>query len=103
MTVCRDLNPSITKQWFFVRPDKIGGCPEMIDDFESRPKPFVPITHNTREFVFVAQIPPYRDGVQLEYSPWFQSLLGLLTVEIEQSEQFKYGIKLKTIKLPRFC
>ncbi|VDM84203.1 unnamed protein product [Strongylus vulgaris] len=30
------------------------------------------------------------DRVQLEYSPWFQFLLGLLQVEVEYSDIFKY-------------
>jgi hypothetical protein len=42
---------------------------------------------DARDIVFVAQMPHRRDGVDLQYSPWFQFLLGLLDVEIEYSEE----------------
>ncbi len=35
------------------------------------------------QLVLVAQMPHVRDEVQLEYSPWFQSILGLLLVEFK--------------------
>ena len=33
------------------------------------------------ELVYVAQMPPVRDNIQLAYSPWFQSILGLILIE----------------------
>lgn len=30
-------------------------------------------------------MPLPRDGVQLEYSPWFQTILGIMTIEFDGS------------------
>lgn len=44
-----------------------------------------------RDIVFVAQMPHQRDGISLEYSAWFQFLLGLLEVDIEYDPKFTLG------------
>ncbi|OZC11800.1 hypothetical protein X798_00981 [Onchocerca flexuosa] len=49
---------------------------------------YVPQYHDMRDIVFVAQMPHQRDGVSLEYSTWFQFLLGLLEVDIEYDPKF---------------
>ncbi|CAI2330425.1 unnamed protein product [Caenorhabditis sp. 36 PRJEB53466] len=51
---------------------------------------FTPASFDLREIVFVAKMPHTRDGVELEYSPWFQFLLGVLHVDVEYSTHFKY-------------
>uniref|UniRef100_A0A183F9P6 Aminopeptidase N n=1 Tax=Heligmosomoides polygyrus TaxID=6339 RepID=A0A183F9P6_HELPZ len=51
---------------------------------------FTPSSFDLREIVFVAQMPHVRERIQLEYSPWFQFLLGLLQVEVEYSDVFHY-------------
>ncbi|KHJ93981.1 hypothetical protein OESDEN_06096 [Oesophagostomum dentatum] len=51
---------------------------------------YSPSSFDLREIVFVAQMPHMRDRIQLEYSPWFQFLLGLLQIEVEYSDIFKY-------------
>jgi hypothetical protein len=50
------------------------------------------VSPDIRDIVFVAQMPHARDGVALEYSPWFQFLLGLLDVEIEYGQGVELGI-----------
>uniref|UniRef100_A0A0M3JMQ4 Protein wntless homolog (inferred by orthology to a human protein) n=1 Tax=Anisakis simplex TaxID=6269 RepID=A0A0M3JMQ4_ANISI len=52
---------------------------------------FEPKYSDMRDIVFIAQMPHQRDGVSLEYSRWFQFLLGLLEVSIEYSEHFELG------------
>ncbi len=49
---------------------------------------FKPRTSTLRDIVFVAQMPHARNGIILEYSPWFQFLLGLLDIDIEYNQQF---------------
>lgn len=52
---------------------------------------YVPQYHDMRDIVFVAQMPHQRDGISLEYSAWFQFLLGLLEVDIEYDPKFTLG------------
>ncbi len=52
---------------------------------------------NLRDIVFVAQMPHVRGGVTLEYSPWFQFLLGLLDVEIEYDPDRPMGAFLSSL------
>ncbi len=52
---------------------------------------FVPRSKDMRDIVFVAQMPHPRDGYTLEYSAWFQFLLGLLEIDIEFDERFTLG------------
>lgn len=52
---------------------------------------YVPQYHDMRDIVFVAQMPHQRDGISLEYSAWFQFLLGLLEVDIEYDPRFTFG------------
>lgn len=51
-----------------------------------------PTSFDLREMVFVAQMPHMRDKEQLEYSPWFQFLLGILHVQVAYSDVFRYGL-----------
>ena len=46
---------------------------------------------NMRDIVFVAQMPHVRTGITLEYSPWFQFLLGLLDVDVEYHPDWHMG------------
>ncbi|KAK6736098.1 hypothetical protein RB195_019026 [Necator americanus] len=82
MIKCRDSSSGKTDKWFHIRPKQCN----IIEDLSS----FTPSSFDLREIVFVAQMPHVRDRVQLEYSPWFQFLLGLLQVEVEYSDVFKY-------------
>lgn len=46
-----------------------------------------PLSPDARDLVFVAQMPHMRNGVQLEYSPMFQFLLGFLELDFEYSPE----------------
>ncbi|VDM64662.1 unnamed protein product [Angiostrongylus costaricensis] len=82
MIRCVDQTRGQTSKWFHIRPRR---C-EIIGDLSSRN----PTSFDLREIVFVAQMPHVRGRIQLEYSPWFQFLLGLLQVEVEYSDVFQY-------------
>lgn len=82
MIKCKDENRGLTDSWFHIRPRN---C-DLIGDLSS----FTPSSFDLREIVFVAQMPHVRERIQLEYSPWFQFLLGLLQVEVEYSDVFHY-------------
>ncbi|GMS85563.1 hypothetical protein PENTCL1PPCAC_7738 [Pristionchus entomophagus] len=88
MVKCVDDTRGTSDQWFHVRPPK---C-QVIEDLSQ----YTPSSFDLREIVFIAQMPHARGGLQLEYSPWFQFLLGLLHVEVEYNDHFKYvpGAKL---------
>ena len=60
---------------------------DLIEDLSE----FAPTSFDMREIVFVAKMPHRRDGVELQYSPSFQFILGLLQVDVEYHQQFKYG------------
>lgn len=81
MVKCKDneggRNPN---KWFHLRPPN---C-DPIHDLDN----YTPQYHDMRDIVFVAQMPHQRDGVSLEYSAWFQFLLGLLEVDIEYDSKF---------------
>ncbi|GMT16553.1 hypothetical protein PFISCL1PPCAC_7850 [Pristionchus fissidentatus] len=89
MVKCSDKTRGASGEWFYVRPQN---C-DLIEDLST----YTPQSFDLREIVFVAQMPHARSGLQLEYSPWFQFLLGLLHVEVEYSDHFKYvaGASLK--------
>ncbi|CAI5441201.1 unnamed protein product [Caenorhabditis angaria] len=80
MIKCHDSSKGITNEWFHRE-----NC-QLIDDLSQ----FTPSSFDMREIVFVAKMPHARDGIELEYSPWFQFLLGVLHVDVEYSEHFKY-------------
>ncbi|CAJ0606232.1 unnamed protein product [Cylicocyclus nassatus] len=82
MIKCEDASKGQSGKWFHIRPRQCN----IIGDLSA----FTPTSFDLREIVFVAQMPHVRDRVQLEYSPWFQFLLGLLQVEVEYSDAFKY-------------
>ncbi|VDN33867.1 unnamed protein product [Cylicostephanus goldi] len=84
MIKCEDASKGQSDKWFHIRPRQCN----IIGDLSA----FTPTSFDLREIVFVAQMPHVRDRVQLEYSPWFQFLLGLLQVEVEYSDIFKYGM-----------
>ncbi|CDW60280.1 Integral membrane protein [Trichuris trichiura] len=92
MRICVDRSLGQDGRWFYVRPNN-EGCQEELEDLGRPEVPHSLITGDPRELVFVAQMPNPRDDVQLEYSRWFQSLLGLLLIETEYSEnpQWKMG------------
>uniref|UniRef100_A0AAF5RW19 Protein wntless n=1 Tax=Wuchereria bancrofti TaxID=6293 RepID=A0AAF5RW19_WUCBA len=84
MVKCKDIeggrNPD---RWFYLRPSN---C-DPIHDLDY----YVPQYHDMRDIVFVAQMPHQRDGISLEYSAWFQFLLGLLEVDIEYDPKFTFA------------
>ncbi|MCP9261478.1 Protein wntless [Dirofilaria immitis] len=84
MVKCKDIeggrNPN---KWFYLRPSN---C-DPIHDLDY----YVPQYHDMRDIVFVAQMPHQRDGISLEYSAWFQFLLGLLEVDIEYDPKFTFA------------
>uniref|UniRef100_A0A0N5B0S1 Protein wntless n=1 Tax=Syphacia muris TaxID=451379 RepID=A0A0N5B0S1_9BILA len=78
MSTCNDSNlGSDRHKWFYIRPEFTfnllikSGC-NHIESFKN--------ARDAKEIVFVAQMPHHRVGVQLEYSRWFQFLLGLLDI-----------------------
>ncbi|KAI6184001.1 Protein of unknown function DUF1171 domain containing protein [Aphelenchoides bicaudatus] len=75
LTRCRDKNHGQTNEWFYIRPKH---C-DVIEPNEG----FDSYSPDARDIVFVAQLPHARSGAELEYSPWFQFLLGLLDIEVE--------------------
>ncbi|CAB3411180.1 unnamed protein product [Caenorhabditis bovis] len=80
MIKCHDPSKGTTNEWFHR-----DNC-KLIDDLSQ----FTPTSFDMREIVFVARMPHIRSGIELEYSPWFQFLLGVLHVDVEYSEHFKY-------------
>uniref|UniRef100_A0A8R1I638 Protein wntless n=1 Tax=Caenorhabditis japonica TaxID=281687 RepID=A0A8R1I638_CAEJA len=80
MITCRDETKGLSGEW--IHRDNCQQISELSD--------FTPTSFDLREIVFVAKMPHARDGVELEYSPWFQFLLGVLHVDVEYSEHFKY-------------
>ncbi|KAK0394281.1 hypothetical protein QR680_000667 [Steinernema hermaphroditum] len=83
MTKCKDPEAGRTDKWFQIQPPQ-KQCQQIhdIDKYQSVPNAYA------RDIVFVAQMPHVRDSVQLQYSPWFQFLLGLLEVEVEYQSGF---------------
>ncbi|CAD6198715.1 unnamed protein product [Caenorhabditis auriculariae] len=80
MIKCNDPTRGKSGEWF-----QRENC-QLIDDLSQ----FTPSSFDLREIVFVAKMPHSREGVELEYSPWFQFLLGILHVDVEYSDHFKY-------------
>ncbi|PAV87709.1 hypothetical protein WR25_03748 [Diploscapter pachys] len=78
---CKDGSKGRTDKWFYMK----NNC-DWIDDLSD----FTPTSFDMREIVFVAKMPHKRDGVELQYSPSFQFILGLLQVDVEYHKQFKY-------------
>nr|CAD2163244.1 unnamed protein product [Meloidogyne enterolobii] len=83
LSACKDKDAGKTNKWFYLRPDR-GNC-EIIHDLRHHN----PTTEDARDLVFVAQMPHMRDGIQLEYSPLFQFLLGYLDVNFEFTPETK--------------
>ncbi|CAK5056184.1 unnamed protein product [Meloidogyne enterolobii] len=83
LSACKDKDAGKTSKWFYLRPDR-GNC-EIIHDLRHHN----PTTEDARDLVFVAQMPHMRDGIQLEYSPLFQFLLGYLDVNFEFTPETK--------------
>ena len=46
---------------------------------------------DARDIVFIAQMPHVRQGIQLEYSTWFQFLLGFLEIEMLYGTENEQG------------
>ncbi|VDO99140.1 unnamed protein product [Soboliphyme baturini] len=86
MRICVDRTLGSTDKWFYVRPSQVG-CPEELNDLGTHDRPYTFVTGDARELVFVAQMPNPKENVNLEYSRWFQTLLGLLLVDTEYSDQ----------------
>uniref|UniRef100_A0A1I8B6U9 Wntless GOLD domain-containing protein n=1 Tax=Meloidogyne hapla TaxID=6305 RepID=A0A1I8B6U9_MELHA len=83
LSACKDRDAGKTNKWFYLRPNR-GNC-EVVHDI----KHHNPSTEDARDLVFVAQMPHMRDGIQLEYSPLFQFLLGYLDVDFEFTPETK--------------
>ncbi|EGT40824.1 hypothetical protein CAEBREN_32250 [Caenorhabditis brenneri] len=82
MITCRDETKGLSGKW--IHRDNCQQIPELSE--------YTPASFDLREIVFVAKMPHARDGIELEYSPWFQFLLGVLHVDVEYSEHFKYVV-----------
>ncbi|CAD5210235.1 unnamed protein product [Bursaphelenchus okinawaensis] len=80
MTKCLDRTAGRSSAWFYVRPMECN----IIDDLSTHNS----LSPDVRDIVFVAQMPHARNGVELQYSPWFQFLLGLLEVDIAYDEAY---------------
>ncbi|CAO4366129.1 unnamed protein product [Caenorhabditis nigoni] len=80
MISCRDETKGLSGEW--IHRDNCHQIEELSE--------FTPSSFDLREIVFIAKMPHARDGIELEYSPWFQFLLGVLQIEVEYSEHFKY-------------
>jgi len=74
-TKCSDPKAGRTKEWFHLRPLKCDNI-DKLDDY-------IPKSQDMRDIVFIAQMPHPRNGMELEYSPWFQFLIGMMDIEIE--------------------
>uniref|UniRef100_A0A0N5BSP0 Protein wntless homolog n=1 Tax=Strongyloides papillosus TaxID=174720 RepID=A0A0N5BSP0_STREA len=74
MTPCEDSTPDEPK-WIQIRPSNCKIIHELHKYSSKSP--------SRRDIVFQAQMPHVRNGVQLEYSPWFQFLIGILDINIE--------------------
>uniref|UniRef100_A0A1I8ACZ7 Protein wntless homolog n=1 Tax=Steinernema glaseri TaxID=37863 RepID=A0A1I8ACZ7_9BILA len=84
MTKCSDRNAGRSDEWFQIQPQsKQCQIIEDLNHYTSVPNAFA------RDIVFVAQMPHRREAIQLQYSPWFQFLLGLLEIEIEYHSGFE--------------
>ncbi|KAI1714371.1 wnt-binding factor required for wnt secretion domain-containing protein [Ditylenchus destructor] len=86
MSKCKDKNAGRNDEWFHLRPKKCEFI-ESLDNFKS-------VDEHARDIVFVAQMPHARDGVNLEYSSWFQFLIGFLEVEIEYRSNVEMAEKI---------
>ncbi|CAE17879.1 Protein wntless homolog [Caenorhabditis elegans] len=80
MITCRDETKGLSGEW--IHRDNCQQISELSE--------YTPSSFDLREIVFIAKMPHTRDGIELEYSPWFQFLLGVLHVDVEYSEHFKY-------------
>lgn len=89
MTMCVDTSRDNADRWFYIRPDK--GCPIRLEKAEIEDNPHVraPVS-DARDIVFVAQMPHMKNNEVLRYSPWFQSLLGVLTIQIQYMPPAEY-------------
>uniref|UniRef100_A0AAF5I090 Protein wntless n=2 Tax=Strongyloides stercoralis TaxID=6248 RepID=A0AAF5I090_STRER len=74
MTPCEDSTPDELK-WIQIRPSNCKVIHELHNYISKSP--------SRRDIVFQAQMPHVRNGVQLEYSKWFQFLIGILDINIE--------------------
>ena len=100
MRKCEDVKLGYNGEWFYFRPQP--NCPNEILDFGTIEKPHVLTTGDPREIVFVAQMPHMRDNKQLEYSPWFQMVIGLLSVEVEYSTGTQWTMGMLRILCPDY-
>uniref|UniRef100_A0A915D117 Wntless GOLD domain-containing protein n=1 Tax=Ditylenchus dipsaci TaxID=166011 RepID=A0A915D117_9BILA len=76
MTKCKDKNHGTTPEWFFIRPSNHCDKIDTLEGYESS-------SDDAKDIVFVAQMPHARSGIALEYSAWFQFLIGYLEVDME--------------------
>ncbi|KAI6242679.1 hypothetical protein M3Y99_00173400 [Aphelenchoides fujianensis] len=88
MTRCQDKTAGKTDEWFFIRPR--GHC-NVIEELHE----YQPLSEDVRDIVFQAQMPHARNGQALEYSPWFQFLLGLLDEKIHIQLDVRMGYRTK--------
>jgi hypothetical protein len=78
LTPCLDKSAGKSGEWFYLRPGQ-GNCAVLHELGTHQP-----LSPDARHLVYVAQMPHMRNGIQLEYSPLFQFLLGFLDVDFEQ-------------------
>ncbi len=86
MRKCEDVQLGRSGEWFDFRPKQ--HCREI--DLGTMEKPHRLATGDPREIVFSAQMPHMRDDKVLEYSPWFQMVLGLLSLDVEYSSMTQW-------------
>lgn len=97
LTTCKDKSAGKSGEWFYLRPKSAGVNAKNNSKFWGfqncervhELKLYNTSSSDARDLVFVAQMPHMRGGVQLEYSPLFQFLIGFLDLDFEFNTETK--------------